>query len=71
MSKESSVIIQRNKEKLQERLIKSIKFFLKKKKNKKRQYGLKRYKNFPEDEKQKLVESRKNIKHRKIKMLHK
>ena len=35
MSKESSVIIQRNKEKLQERLIKSIKFFLKKKKNKK------------------------------------
>ena len=71
MSKESSVIIQRNKEKLQERLIKSIKFFLKKKKNKKRQYGLERYKNFPEDEKQKLVESRKNIKHRKIKMLHK
>ena len=40
-------------------LMKDIKIFLKKKKKKKQQYGLERYKNLSEDEKQKLVEYRK------------
>ena len=41
--------------------VKDIKIFLEKKKIKKRQYGHERCKNFSEDEKNKLVESRKNI----------
>ena len=36
-------------------------------KNKKRQYGSKRHKNFSEDEKQKLLDNRKNTKHGKNK----
>ena len=52
---------QEGKERLQKKLMKDIKIFLKKKKNKKRQYGRERYKNLLEDEKQKLVDYRKNI----------
>ena len=40
-------------------LAKDIKIFLKKKKEKKRQYCRERYKNLSKDEKQKLVEHRK------------
>ena len=36
-----------------------------KKKKKKQQYGCERYKNLPEDEKQKLVEYRKNTNYEK------
>ena len=43
------------------KLVKDIKLFLKKKKKKKLQYGRERYKSLPEDEKQELVEYRKNI----------
>ena len=39
--------------------MKDIKIFLEKKKKKKQQYGRERYKNFSEDEKNKLVEYRK------------
>ena len=39
--------------------MKDIKIFLKKKKEKKRQYGRKRYKNLSKEEKQKLVDYRK------------
>ena len=49
-----------NKERLQKKLVKDIKVFLNKKK-KKLQYGPGRYKNLPVDEKQKLMECRKNI----------
>ena len=52
---------QEGKERLQKKLMKDIKIFLKKKKNKKRQYGRERYKNVLEDEKQKLVDYKKNI----------
>ena len=48
-----------NKEILQKRLVKDIKIFLRKKKKKNQQCGRERYKNLPEDEKQKLVEYRK------------
>ena len=41
--------------------MKHIKVFLKKKKKKKQQYGCERYKNLPEDEKQKLVQYRKHL----------
>ena len=41
--------------------MKYIKIFLKKKKKKKQQYGSERYKNLSEDEKNKLVEYKKNI----------
>ena len=44
----------------QQRLMNSIKIFLKKKKNKKRQYGRDRYRYLTEDEKQRLAEYRKN-----------
>ena len=58
----SAKYYQENKERLQKKLVKNIKIFLKKKKKKKqRQYGRERYKNLSDDEKQKLVEYRKNI----------
>ena len=47
-----------NKERLQKKFVKNIKIFLKKKKEKKRQYGCERWK-LPEEEKNKLVEYRK------------
>ena len=51
---------QNDKEKLQnKKLEKYIKFFLKNKKKKTRQYGRERCKNLPDNEKQKLVEYRK------------
>ena len=52
---------QKNKERLQKKLAKDIKIFLKKKKEKrkKKEYGCERYKNLLEDEKH--VEYRKNI----------
>ena len=60
MSKDSlAKYFQNNKERLQKKLVKDIKVFLKKKK-KKKQYGRGQYKNLLEDEKQKLVEYRKN-----------
>ena len=49
---------QENKEKLQKKLVKDIKIFLRKKK-KKRRYDRECYKNLTEDEKQKLAEYRK------------
>ena len=49
---------QENKERLQKKLVKDIKIFLKKKR-KKWQYGCKRYKNLSKYEKQKPVEYRK------------
>ena len=55
----SAKYYQENKERLQKKLVKDIKMFLKKKKKKKQQYGRERYKNLSEDEKQKLVEYRK------------
>ena len=51
---------QKNKKRLQKKLVKDIKIFLKKQK-KKQQYGCERYKNLSEEKKQKLVEYRKNI----------
>ena len=60
MSKDSSAkCFQKNKGRLQKKLVKGIKFFLKKKKNKNQEYGCNRYKNLPENEKQKPVEHRK------------
>ena len=50
---------QENKEKLQKKPKKDIKIFLKKKKG--GQYGYERYKNLSEDEKQNLIEYKKNI----------
>ena len=55
----SAKYYQENKERLQKKLVKDIKMFLKKKKKKKQQYSRERYKNLSEDEKQKLVEYRK------------
>ena len=53
-------------------LLKDIKIFLIKKKNRNRKYGCERYKNLSEDEKQKLVEYRKNnFKCTKIKTCYK
>ena len=49
---------QENKGRLQKKLAKDIKIFLRKKKI--QQYGWERYKNLSKDEKQKLVEHRKN-----------
>ena len=43
---------QENKERLQKKLVKDIKVFLKKEKEKKRQNGCERYKNLPENENQ-------------------
>ena len=50
---------QGSKERLQIKLVKGIKVFLKKKKDKRQQYGCKNYKILPENQKQKLVEYRK------------
>ena len=55
----SAKYYQQNKERLQGKLVKNIKIFLTKKKKKTRQYGRERYKNLPENEKQKLAEYRK------------
>ena len=49
---------QENKERLQKKLVKDIKIFLRKKKQ---QYGSEHYKNQSEDEKQKLDSIEKNI----------
>ena len=49
------------KERLLKKLVKGIKIFLKKKKKKKWQHGLERYKNLSKDKKQKLVEYKKSI----------
>ena len=57
----SAKYYQENKERLQKKLVKDIKIFLKEKKQKKRQYGGECYKNLSEDKKQKLVEYRKNL----------
>ena len=62
MPKSSSAkYCQNSKERLQKKLVKDIKVFLKNKKKKKQTYGHEQYKNLPEDEKQKLSEYRKNI----------
>ena len=53
----SAKYYQENQERLQKKLAKDIKIFLKKKE--KQQYGCERYKNLSEDVKQKLVEFRK------------
>ena len=57
----SAKYYQENKERLQKKLVKNIKIFLKKKKKKQQQYGCERYKNVLEDEKQKFIEYRKNM----------
>ena len=54
----SAKYYQENKARLQKKLVKDIKIFLK---IKKRQYVRERYKRFSEDKKQKLVEYRKII----------
>ena len=43
------------------RLLKGMKIFLKKKKSKNPQYARERYRNRPEDEKQRLLECRKKL----------
>ena len=48
-----------NQERLQRKVLKDTKVFLKKKKKKKQHYGCKIYKYLPENEKQKLAEYRK------------
>ena len=55
----SAKYYQENKKRLQKKLVKDIKIFLKKKKEKKQQYGCEHYKNFSEDETNQLVEYRK------------
>ena len=60
----SAKYYQENRERLQKRLMKDIKIFLKK--NKKQLYGHKRYRNLSEDQKQKLAEYRKKKKHFRI-----
>ena len=57
----SAKYYQENKEILQKKLSKDIKIFPKQKQKKTRQYGCESYNNLLEDEKQKLVEYRKNI----------
>ena len=62
MSKDSSAkYYQSDKERLQKKFLKDVRVFLTKKKEKKWQYGCERYKNLPEDEKQKLIELQKKI----------
>ena len=53
----SAKYYQENKERLQKKLVKDIKIFLKKKK--KREYGREHYKNLSEEERHKLFECRK------------
>ena len=65
----SAKYYQEIKERLYKKLVKDIKIILIKKKKKKRQYGRERYKNLSENEKNKLVEYRKNITKRE-KMLY-
>ena len=55
----SAKYYQVNEKRLQKKLVKDIKIFLKKIKKKKQQCGCEQYKNLPENEKQKLVEYRK------------
>ena len=57
----SAKYYQENKKRLQKKVLKDIKIFLKKKKKKKQQYGCECYKTLSEDEKNKLVVFRKNI----------
>ena len=65
MSKDSSAKYYQNKKRrLQKKLVKDIKVFLKQKNNKVIIW-LERYKNLPEDEKQKLAEYRKKYKMKK------
>ena len=52
-------IIKKIKKDYKKNLVRDIKLFLKKKK--KQQYGLERYKNLPEDEKQSLLSIEKNV----------
>ena len=54
----SNNFYQENKERLQKKLVKDIRIFLKKG-GETRQYSHQQYKNLPEDEKQKLVENKK------------
>ena len=62
MSKDSSAkYYHSDKERLQKKFLKDVRVFLRKKKGKKWQYGCERYKNLPEDEKQKLIELQKKI----------
>ena len=62
MSKElSAKYYQSNKKTLQNNACERYQSLSKKGKEKRRQYGRKRYKNLPEDEKHKLVEYRKTI----------
>ena len=55
----SAKFCQKNKKRLQKKLIKDTKILPKKKKEKKQQYGRERYKSLSKNEKQKLVEYRK------------
>ena len=71
MSQHSSVkYYEDNEERLQSKVLKDTKVFLKKKKRKKQHYGCKRYKYLPENEKGKLAEYKKKYyKMRKIALL--
>ena len=57
----SAKYYQKNKEKIQKKLLKDIRIFSKEEKEKKQQYGHECYKNLSEDEKQKFVDYRKKI----------
>ena len=52
---------QENKGRLQKKLVKDIKIFLKEKKKKKRQYCCERYKNLSENQNKNLLSIEKNI----------
>ena len=73
MSKDSSAgCYQKTNKRLKKSLLICIKTLLKKKKNRKREYGRERYKNLSENAKQRLVEHRKRYyKMRKNKMSYK
>ena len=65
-------MLSENKQKTKKSLLICIKTLLKKKKNRKREYGRERYKNLSENAKQRLVEHRKRCyKMRKNKMSYK
>ena len=57
----SAKYCQENKERLQKKLMKDVKIFLKKKKKKKQQYGRESYKNLSEDEKKSFLSIKENI----------
>ena len=59
MTRQASVKYCQKSKRLKKSLVQGIKILLKKKKNKKWEYGHERYKNLSEDEKQKLIEHRK------------